>query len=129
MAETGIKWIEDPIVIIAALKKHDGRITFACGELGVCRYTLSKTIKESEELKKALEEIRSAYDSSLIKQAENVLITAMSKTETELACSLKASFFVLNNKGKDRGYSYKNPNQEETQQVLSDIKHVDAKQN
>lgn len=108
MATPGVPWDCKDSVIVEHLKKAKGRLTYACKTLNVHYETLKKRIDKTPELQKILSELRNELDTTLLDSAENCLLYAMSKQDQDLGNALKSSFYVLNNKGKDRGYSAKN---------------------
>jgi len=110
MAIQGVPWDISNEIIIEHLKKSAGRTTHAKLTLNVTYMTLMKRINSDPELKEKLKEIRHEHDENLVDTAEIVLKKLADKADTDPAHALKSAFYILNNKGKERGYSpYNNP--------------------
>lgn len=107
MGTPGVKWKCKKETIESTLKNARGRITYAAKVLNVTHNTLRKKIKEYE-LDELLEELRNEFNETTLDSAENALLYALSKQDEDVGNALKSSFFILNNKGKSRGYSPKN---------------------
>ncbi len=108
MATPGTPWIVKKSTIVQVLKRTKGRISRAAKALGVAHVTLRLKIDADPELVKLLQDLRNDFDSVLVDAAENTLLYAVKNSKKDLTNALKSSFFVLNNKGKERGYSAKN---------------------
>lgn len=104
MATQGSEWKVTKSEILEMLKKHEGRITYAAKELKVCYETLLKYVKKFDLVNK-LEEIRSDAEDAFIDLAENSLKKALKNHDNDVAHALKSAFFVLNSKGKKRGWT------------------------
>lgn len=102
----GVPWNPNKTVVLDALKRSDGVITFAAEALGVCRATLFTYVSKHPDVKEFVDSMRYSYDTKLLDGAENVLKKAIEGVDLDKA--LKSAFFVLNNKGSERGYSAKN---------------------
>lgn len=63
-----------------------------------------KHVKQYPDLVELIDHLRTDRDESLLDKAEDYLDVAMSQ-QKDLASGLKSAFFVLNNKGKPRGYN------------------------
>lgn len=114
MAIPGVPWAATYDEIVEAIKKAKGRITYASKYLNVHPETLYRRMEKDPRIKEALDLERKNFDLTLLDAAENTLLYAISKQETDLNNALKSTFFILNNKGKERGYSIKNnPNYNE----------------
>lgn len=105
MATCGSKWVKSREEIVECLKKHSGKLTYCAREFGVKYDTLKKRIDEDEDLIQLVSDLRNAHSETLLDMAEDTLQYAMRNRETDLGNALKSTFFVLNNKGKERGYS------------------------
>lgn len=90
--------------IKSAIKNNKGRLTYAAKALGICYDSIRKLIDPHPELVEFVAKCRNEFDHSLLDQAESVLVHAMNQHEKDLTNALKSTFFVLNNKGKERGY-------------------------
>ena len=90
--------------ITSSLKENKGRITYAARQLNVAHCTLRKRINEDPELVELLSQLRHEYEENLLDSAENTLDVSVNKHE-DMQSALKATFFILNNKGKSRGYT------------------------
>ena len=107
MGTPGVKWVCKKETIQLALKNARGRITYAAKVLKVTHNTLRKRVTELG-LDDFMSDLRNEFDETMLDSAEDALEFAISKKEEDGANSLKASFFILNNKGAERGYSPKN---------------------
>ena len=106
MGTPGVPWTVDKLTIVEALKKRKGAVTLAAKDLSCCYTTLNKRIKEDEELKELVSQLRNAFTTELLDSAEDTLLYALDNKDQDLANALKSSFYVLNNKGKERGYAH-----------------------
>jgi broad-specificity NMP kinase len=90
--------------ILETIKKKKGVVTQICLELDIAYDTYAKHIKSDPELKSAIDVARNDYDETICDLAETALMRALNQ-EQDLSASLSSAKFVLNNKGKKRGYS------------------------
>lgn len=97
-------WKGSKNVIIEALKKRHGMVTYAAKDLGVHFDTLKRRIDADPSLQELIVSLHSNFDHQLIESAQSVVIRAMSQSE-DLGNALRAAFYALNNKGKLRGYN------------------------
>ena len=104
MAISGKPWDIEKNTIITILKKHNGVLTRSARELGVAPHTLRLKIQEDPELVKILADERNSFDTTMLDMAENTLMYAMGLQKSDVNAALKASFYALNNKGRERGY-------------------------
>jgi hypothetical protein len=104
MGISGVVWNPKKEEVLESLKKHGGVITHAAKALKVDRRTLRAYVKRSDELSAELEDLRFHYNEELLDGAEETLRHAVYQRE-DLAHSLKAAMFILNNKGRQRGWS------------------------
>ena len=123
MGTSGVPWNVPKAKIIESIKKFKGRLTYACEELDCAYVTLQKAIKADPELIALVDELRQGYDTKLLDAAESYLVTAMDQ-KGDLGNGLKAAFFVLNNKGKERGYVPPRVVKEEPSEVNDAIQAV-----
>lgn len=106
MGTQGVTFDKPRSVIIEAIKKHKGRLTKVAKELG-CHYeTVRKYTDPDPELVELIKMLRADYDANLCDLAEDTLTDAMDNRGLDMNNALKSAFFVLNNKGKDRGYNH-----------------------
>lgn len=104
MGVSGVPWKCEKSRIIEALKRNKGVMTRTCAELDCDYTTLKKRINADPELIEILSDARHTFDNTLLDMAENTLMYAMGLQKTEIHAALKASFYALNNKGRERGY-------------------------
>lgn len=90
--------------ISLAIKKHKGVITRMREELKAGHTALLTVIRKDPDLSKELEEERLGFSDEMCDLAENALIVAVSQTQ-DLGSAISSAKFILNNKGKDRGYA------------------------
>lgn len=80
--------------IIEALEKHSGFVSFAAKELGCCRQTLAKIIKNSIKLEEAKNSCRESFKD-----------LCESKLKENVEANKEASIiFALKTQARDRGY-------------------------
>lgn len=90
--------------IIESIKKKKGVVSQICDDLDICYDTYSKHIKTNPEYKDAIDSARNNFDTTICDMAETALMRALNQVE-DMSASLSSAKFVLNNKGKNRGYS------------------------
>lgn len=104
MGISGVTWKASKKDIIDTLKKRNGVISRAANDLGVHRHTLTKRICEDADLQELIAVLRNDFIEQKLDDAEETVLFAMNRREEDLGNALKASFFVLNNLGRHRGY-------------------------
>lgn len=104
MGVSGVPWKCEKNRIISALKNNKGVITRTCAELNCDPTTLRKRIEKDPELIELLSDLRHNLDTTILDMAENTLMYAMGLQKSDINAALKSTFYVLNNKGRDRGY-------------------------
>ena len=125
MAVQGKPWGATNNQIIQAIKKAKGRVTHVWKALDVEPKTFYKRLNNEPELKEALEEARNNFDLSMLDAAENTLMYAISRADEELGQAVKSSFYILNNKGQNRGYNPKNnPSYVQDQPSKTDLENL-----
>lgn len=117
MGVPGVPIKINPSEIAEAIKKYRGVVSRIHPALGMSHDTFYKLLKKHPSLKEALDEARETHTLELVDGAENALVKALSQDDMSIA--LKAAMYVLNNKGRDRGYNH--PNAEVKQVSLPDI--------
>lgn len=90
--------------ILDAIKKSGGRFLHIAALLNYDDTTVRKHINADPELVQALKDARKTRDEGLLDGAEDALKKALEKVDTDMQSALKSAFYVLNNKGQDRGY-------------------------
>jgi DNA-directed RNA polymerase sigma subunit (sigma70/sigma32) len=106
MATPGKLFTKSKDEIVEAIKKHKGRLTKVAKELN-CHYdTVRKYTDPYPEIVDLIKYLRQDYDENLCDLAEDTLTTAMENCPDDMSSALKSAFFVLNNKGKQRGYNH-----------------------
>ncbi len=106
MGTSGVKWHYDKTALITSLKARKGKIILVAKDFKVDRHTVSKVIREDEELAQLVADIRNDYDETSLDAAEDTLLYALSIKKDDLSSALRSAFFLLNNKGKGRGYAH-----------------------
>lgn len=105
MGTPGVPLNFDKAVITSAIKKHRGRLYNVAKELG-CHYeTVRKYTDPHPDLVELIANLRKDFDENLCNSAEDTLTDAMEGRKKDMASALRSAFFVLNNKGIDRGYT------------------------
>jgi len=92
-------------LIVEAILKHKGVLKRVGDEFGVTRNTIRLKVNEDPELIEILADARKDYIENLCDDAENVLEIALKKADVDTNNGLKAAFYILNNQGRDRGYT------------------------
>ena len=105
MGTSGVPWVVDKTVIVETLKARKGRLSYAAKDLNVHFSTLKNRIDADPELVQLLQDLRNGFDVLLVDSAEDLLLYAIAQKEKDLTNALKSSFYILNNKGRSRGYS------------------------
>lgn len=108
MAISGTPWPEPKENIINAIKEFKGVITKVAKYFNVTPLTIYNKMRSDPDVKQAVEDARTNYETNLVDLAEDTLLYTLSKRDEDPANALKSTFFVLNNKGKDRGYNREN---------------------
>jgi hypothetical protein len=91
--------------IIAALKKHDGKISYVAKELGCSHEAIYRYMDRHPDVKEARAEAQKAYLNKRLDVSESVLDVLASKVHTDPGNALKSAIYTLNNLGKERGYA------------------------
>lgn len=104
MGTPGVPWEVPREKIEQALKKQKGRLTYACKDLNCTYRVLKKHIDEHPDLQELLVRLRNEFDCTLLDMAESSLVRGMSESDPN--AYLRSAFYVLNHKGKDRGYNH-----------------------
>ena len=105
MATSGVPLDIPKVQIIHTIHKHKGVVTQICKELDIIPKTLYNHKDADPEIAQALVDARKTFDTNLLDMCENTLAFALTKKETRLTNSLSAAKYVLDRKGKDRGYT------------------------
>lgn len=106
MGTPGVPFSVKKETIEASIKKHGGRLIRVAAELNCKRDVIRKIISNDPELSQLLDDCRHQRDENLCDLAEDTLNDAMENRIGDMNNALKSAFFVLNNKGKDRGYNH-----------------------
>lgn len=110
MGTPGVPFNIPKIVIVECIKKKKGIVTQICKSLDIAFDTFYKHIASDPDMKEVLDTARNDYDTTLCDMAETALMRALNQSE-DLSASLSSAKFVLNNKGKNRGYNPPNGDQ------------------
>ena len=122
MATPGSGWVVTRQEIVERLKLYGGRLVKTAKSFGVKYDTLRKKIDPDPELVQLVSDLRNDYDHTLLDEAEDTLSYALAKRKKDMTNALKCAFYVLNNKGIERGYSVKNsPSYMDKSLNLSDL--------
>jgi hypothetical protein len=90
--------------ILIAIKESGGRYLRISALLNYAITTVRLHIEADPELHQALKDARETRDEGLLDGSEDALKLALEKAGTDMGSALKSAFYVLNNKGKARGY-------------------------
>lgn len=91
--------------LIAAIKKHRGRVSHIAKEFKCERNVILHYIREDKECSELLAQVRQGYDDIVLNMAEDNIISLLEK------CDSTATFFTLNTRGDKRGWVPKGANQ------------------
>jgi len=97
-----LKWKKHEIV--ESIKKYKGRLTKVAKELGCSYMTIRNHTDPYPEVVELIKHLRMDWNESLLDSAEDTLTDALDARNSDMNNALKSAFFVLNNKGKERGY-------------------------
>lgn len=129
MGTPGVPFNIPKEVILEAIKTRKGVITHICKDLSSAHGTLIKHINADSDLKAALDAARHEYDDILCDVAEGTMLYTAGQRE-DLSAAISACKFVLNNKGKKRGYTppnYKEPTTEgDIDEVRGAVQTIDS---
>ena len=104
MGTPGVPWDVPEVTIVAALKKHMGKVTYAAADLKCCAMTLRRYLRNNPHLNDLVADLRIDLDHMLCDSAEHVLGALLDNARKDATNALKSAMYVLNNKGKERGY-------------------------
>lgn len=90
--------------ILEAIKKGKGIVTHIAQLLDCSYETFYVRMRADPEIKAALAKAREEFDENLLDLAEHSLVRAM-KQQEDIGNAISSAKYVLNNKGKSRGYS------------------------
>ena len=90
--------------ILKVIEEKRGVVTQIHKQLGISHTFFYELIAKYPEIKKAIDEARLVLDDTLCDAAENALLFALSQRE-DLGSSVRSAQYVLNNKGRKRGYT------------------------
>lgn len=92
--------------VIQSLKKCKGRITYSAKDLGIDYRTLRRIVDEDLALKEFMDELCYAREEKELDAAEEVLLHALDEHKKNMKNALSSAMFILNNRGKKRGYNH-----------------------
>lgn len=104
MGTPGVPFNVPKDIIIKAIKKHHGKLTYVAKDLDCDFTTIKRYLEKHPDLKELVDACRHNLDELLLDSAEDVLMTTMMNAKKDATNALKSAFFALNNKGKPRGY-------------------------
>lgn len=120
MGTSGVPFNPKKDYVIEVIYRYNGVLSHCCAAIN-CRYeTLKKYIDKHEDLIALLDEVRHARCEYMLDSAEDVLVQSMENFEEDAKNAIRAAFFVLNNKGKERGYTM----QKSLEQIQRDIGYL-----
>lgn len=105
MATPGSKWTVKKSAIVEALKEKKGRLTYVARHFNVKYETLKKKIDADPELIELVSNLRNDFENTILDMAENCVAVAIGNQKEDPSNALKSAFYVLNSKGKSRGWS------------------------
>lgn len=104
MATRGSPWKVEKTAIIASIKKNMGVLTRCAKEFNVNPETFRNKVNSDPELVELLQSERNSFETTMLDMAEGNLMYAMGLQKSDINAALKSTFYVLNNKGRERGY-------------------------
>jgi hypothetical protein len=115
MGTQGVKFDRSKFEILEAIKKHNGKLTRAARELN-CNYdTIRKYTDDDPEVVQLIKNLRQQYKEDMCDSAEDTLKDAIDGRNVDMTSALKSAFYVLNNLGRERGYT---PQQSQEQIIV-----------
>lgn len=115
MGTPGVKFDRSKLEIVEAIKKYNGRLTRVAKEFN-CKYdTIRKYTDDDPEVVELIRSLRQHYKENICDDAEDTLKDALDGRDKDMASALKSAFYVLNNLGRDRGYT---PQQIQEQSII-----------
>jgi len=114
MGTQGVEFKKTKSEICESIKKHKGRLTKVAKEFNICYQTIRNHTDKFPELVELIKNLRQDRDENLLDEAEDTIQDALEGRSQDMGSALKSAFFVLNNKGKSRGYTPPNAPQEPT---------------
>lgn len=104
MGTPGVPFSKTKADILEAIKKAKGIVTHISQLLDCSYETFYVRMRADPEIKEALAKAREEFDENLLDLAEHSLVRAM-KQQEDIGNAISSAKYVLNNKGKSRGYS------------------------
>lgn len=104
MALPGVKYIPDIDSILKVIEVKKGIVTQIYKQIGISHTKFYELVDEYPELKVALDKARNDFECTLLDAAENSLLYALEQRE-DVGSSIRSAQYVLNNKGRKRGYT------------------------
>jgi hypothetical protein len=120
MGTQGVPLSYDRSYICEIIKKRKGVITHICEDLDVSHAAILRYIKNDPDLDQLLKEARHHYSDTLCDLAEGTLLFTVGQRE-DLTAALRSAQFILNNQGRNRGYT------PPTMQAAGEEQRVDLK--
>ena len=105
MATPGTPWNKSKSEIVESLKEQRGRLTYVARYFNVAYETLKKKIDSDPELIKLVSDLRNDFENTILDTAENCVLKAMDNQGSDPNNAIKSAFYVLNSKGKIRGWT------------------------
>ncbi len=102
MGTPGVKF--NPIDIVDIIYKYDGNINKISEYYNVVRETIYRLLYNDPKLKEALDDARKMFSEIDLDVSESVVRYHMSLAKSNPPIAQRASMYVLDNKGKSRGY-------------------------
>lgn len=96
----------EPQAVIEALEDNNGHVSTAARSLCVSYSTLNTWLKKHPEVLEIKNELSDVYRNVMLDKAESVVEQAMDMADEDIKAALKAAFFVLMQRGDDRGYCH-----------------------
>lgn len=117
MGTPGVPWKAPKSVILECIKNRKGVVTHICADLHIAYDTYAKHIKNDPELKEAIDTARNDYETTLCDMAETALMRALNQKD-DLSAAISSAKFVLNNRGRKRGYTPPTVNDSKDLEIL-----------
>jgi len=99
------------------IRKYKGKTKAIAEELKCCRRVIREQIEKEPYLIELQKEMRYQRDEDLLEESEDTLEAALKGRTDDMSNALKSAFYVLNQKGKARGYQRLSNNDNDTKQI------------
>ncbi len=105
MGTPGVPWVVTKEQLQQALKDHKGKISYVAKYFNVGYRCARRRIESDPELVQLMSDLRNEFEQTILDIAESTVAKTMTKLEEDTTNALKSAFFVLNSRGRERGWN------------------------